>query len=377
MQKTRTERMVSFLLSFGKLHRWAKHIMLACIFVVLGLSYFGRKVSANTKKLTLAGFVVCFFFICSSFAFTNVTENDLVDVSEYMEDAVISLQPTGHIMLYGDDVQKIVLEDHSLTNENVEDVALNDTSYDNFSYDDYDDEEFEMDENEDGEKYTIDDILEQMDSVSFDSEAVSYAESGTTFGKDDWNLLLVNKQHPIPDGVEPELVNIVGDKKCDERVVGELLQMMQAAKEDGVNLMICSAHRSYDYQVMLFQRKITRYMNRGYSYIDAYQLSSQAVTLPGYSEHQLGLAFDIVTPSYVSLNEGFAKTLAGMWLKDNAYKYGFILRYPEGKEFVTGIEFEPWHYRYVGVEAATIIMENEITLEEFIENLEDYVCTPY
>lgn len=371
MQKTLSERMVSTLLSFGKKHKGMKHLMIACIFVVLTITYIFKWICSNTKKLSLTGLIILFFFACSSFSFPSYSQNEMVDVSDYMTDSVISLEATGHIMLLDEEVHKIVNEDpEGLLEEEIELETTEETSLS--------DDDSHQEEEEDAIQFTLEDILAtlQLDEISSEA-AVSYANSGTTFKKDDWNLLLVNKQHPIPDGVEPVLCNIAGDKKCDERVVGELLAMMQAAKDDGVSLMVCSAHRDYDYQVMLFQRKITKYMNRGYSYIDAYQLSSQAVTLPGFSEHQLGLAFDIVTPSYVNLNSGFAKTSAGIWLKENAYKYGFILRYPEGKEFITGIEFEPWHYRYVGVEAATIIMENELTLEEFTDHIEDYACINY
>ena len=89
--------------------------------------------------------------------------------------------------------------------------------------------------------------------------------------------------------------------------------------------------------------------------------------MPNASEHQIGLALDIVTDTYVALNEGFAKTAAGKWLAENSCKYGFILRYPKGKEDITGIEYEPWHFRYVGAEVATLITEQGITLEEFWE----------
>ena len=105
------------------------------------------------------------------------------------------------------------------------------------------------------------------------------------------------------------------------------------------------------------------------SYIEAYRLSSQAVTVPGASEHQIGLALDIICNEYTSLTEGFGDTEAGKWLAENSYRYGFILRYPKGKEYITGIEYEPWHFRYVGVEAATVITKAGITLEEFWEDL--------
>ena len=146
--------------------------------------------------------------------------------------------------------------------------------------------------------------------------------------------------------------------------------MIQAAKETGVNLVIRSPFRTSDRQVYLFDRHMKTYMRKGMSYLEAYQLTSQAVTVPGASEHQVGLALDITCDYYDSLNEGFGDTEAGKWLAENSYKFGFILRYPAGKESITGIEYEPWHFRYVGEEAATVIAQSGITLEEFWE---DYV----
>ena len=145
--------------------------------------------------------------------------------------------------------------------------------------------------------------------------------------------------------------------------------MIQAAKEDGVTLAICSPYRDYDRQVMLFERKVKSYLRQGKSKEEAYELASQTVAIPGTSEHQAGLAFDFISDDYVTLDAGFADCDAGKWLKENGYKYGFILRYPEGKESITDIEFEPWHYRYVGVEAATEIMSQGICLEEYVEQI--------
>ena len=106
-------------------------------------------------------------------------------------------------------------------------------------------------------------------------------------------------------------------------------------------------------------------MNKGMSYLDAYKVASQAVTLPGASEHQVGLAIDIVCDTYQLLDEGFGNTDAGIWLSEHCSEYGFILRYPAGKENITGIEYEPWHFRYVGPDAADVIAKHKITLEEF------------
>ena len=99
--------------------------------------------------------------------------------------------------------------------------------------------------------------------------------------------------------------------------------------------------------------------------MDAYTRAAQAVTVPGTSEHEIGLAIDIVTNGYATLDDGFGETEAGKWLAANSAEYGFILRYPKGKESITGIEYEPWHFRYVGREAASRITEEKICLEEF------------
>ncbi|MCR5402493.1 MAG: M15 family metallopeptidase [Butyrivibrio sp.] len=186
-----------------------------------------------------------------------------------------------------------------------------------------------------------------------------------SFNRDDWKIILVNKQHPIPEGYDFKLGTITGGLKCDERVVSPLKKMISAAKDDGVELYVCSPYRNSERQTMLFDKKVNRYVKNGMSYMDAYRETSQAVTIPGSSEHQIGLAIDFITDNYTALDEGFAKTDAGRWLSENAWKYGFILRYPKAKESITSIEFEPWHYRYVGEEAAEVIAKNNICLEEF------------
>ena len=222
--------------------------------------------------------------------------------------------------------------------------------------------------------FSVDDILENNEYEEREhvvASAETYADY--EFDKNDWRLLLINKQHPVPEDYEVELGNIntmKGVMKCDARIIDDLLSMLQAAKEDGISLQICSPYRDYAYQEMLFERKINLYMGVGYSYMEAYILGSQVVTVPGASEHQLGLALDIVSNTYTALDEGFGDTDAGKWLQEHSREYGFILRYPKGKEYITGIDFEPWHFRYVGVEAATVIMDEGITLEEFVERLE-------
>ena len=210
---------------------------------------------------------------------------------------------------------------------------------------------------------TVDDLMADVDYLE-ESVAID-APKTSVFDPDDWKLLLINKQHPIPETFELHLGVIKGNMQCDERIIPDLVAMFQAAKDDGVDLVVCSPYRDLNRQEMLFERKIKKYMAQGMSYMDAYKTASQAVTVPGASEHQIGLALDIISTTYSTLDEGFGDTKAGQWLAEHSCEYGFILRYPKGKEYVTGIEFEPWHFRYVGIDAAEVISRNGITLEEF------------
>lgn len=197
-------------------------------------------------------------------------------------------------------------------------------------------------------------------------EEVDYSE----FRVGDWRLILVNKQHPIPDDYELKLGSIStprGRMKCDRRIISDLNKMFADAKEDGINLVVCSPYRPSSRQDYLFDKKVKNYIKQGNSYMDAYYLTAQAVTIPGASEHEIGLALDIVSDKYSGLNEGFGASDAGIWLEKHCTEYGFVIRYPLGKESITGIEFEPWHFRYVGKKAAKVMKEQNLCLEEFTE----------
>lgn len=187
------------------------------------------------------------------------------------------------------------------------------------------------------------------------------------FDPGDWRLILINKSHSIPEGYKVPLGNIYGSWLCDERVIPDLLSMLKAARDDGASIYVASPYRTPELQVVLYNNKITKFMNTGMTYLEAYKLAGQAVTIPGTSEHEAGLCFDILSNDYKSLSEGFGLTKSGKWLAENAHYYGFILRYPADKEYITTIEYEPWHFRYVGVEAATVMYNEGLTLEEFWE----------
>lgn len=182
----------------------------------------------------------------------------------------------------------------------------------------------------------------------------------------DWKLVLVNDRNSISADFEPELEEVQGAYKMDVRVAPIMRQMIADAKGQGVELLVCSAYRPYSSQQRNFEASVARYMQGGYSREQAEAETLRLIAAPGSSEHQTGLAADIVTPAYQSLDDGYAETDAARWLKANAADYGFILRYPADKTDLTHIDFEPWHYRYVGEEAAGEIMSRGICLEEYL-----------
>ncbi|MBQ7583007.1 MAG: M15 family metallopeptidase [Lachnospiraceae bacterium] len=183
----------------------------------------------------------------------------------------------------------------------------------------------------------------------------------------DWSLILINKDHLIPDDYTFELATITDSVTADVRCAGALVDMIKDAKHEGVYLYVLSPYRDLERQTYVFNRKVDALMAEGHGYDEAYKLAAEVVAPPGTSEHQIGLAFDFVTDGYWKLDQGFAYTEGGKWLAEHAREYGFILRYPKGKEDITTIEFEPWHYRYVGVKAAKEIERLGLTLEEYDE----------
>lgn len=185
--------------------------------------------------------------------------------------------------------------------------------------------------------------------------------------EEEWQLILVNSDYAIDQSFKPELSEVQNGYLMDKRVVGNAQRMIQDAREQGVELLVCSGYRSYESQQQHFDSSVQSLKNSGYTEAAAIASTQQLIARPGTSEHQTGLALDIVTPSYQGLDDGYAETDAAKWLLKHAAEYGFILRYPKDKEEITKISFEPWHYRYVGKQAATEIMEEGICLEEYFE----------
>lgn len=145
--------------------------------------------------------------------------------------------------------------------------------------------------------------------------------------------------------------------------------MLKAGIKEGLTFEICSSYRDMKRQKELFEEDVEALIRQGYSYQEAYDEVAKETMPPGCSEHSTGLAFDIVAFDYQMLDEKQANTDESIWLRKHCAEYGFILRYPEGKEDITGISYESWHFRYVGKEAAQYIMQEGITLEEYLEKV--------
>ncbi|MDR1260395.1 MAG: M15 family metallopeptidase [Oscillospiraceae bacterium] len=185
-----------------------------------------------------------------------------------------------------------------------------------------------------------------------------------------WNLILVNYNHPIDNNYINNIVLKPINKSkqlVDERILNYVNQMLEDSKKDGIDLLVCSGFRSIKRQTWLFNTQVEREMANGKSREAAEEGTASWIARPYTSEHHTGLALDIVTPSYQTLNEGFFETDAYTWLKANCTKYGFIIRYQAGKEEITKVNPEPWHVRFVGAECADAIKKTNQCLEEYLD----------
>lgn len=185
---------------------------------------------------------------------------------------------------------------------------------------------------------------------------------------DDWRMMLVNQWNPLPEGFEVDTVEVERGYRFDRRAADKLTAMLDGCRDAGLRPLICSAYRSQDYQTGLFEKQVRKQEANGLSGEDAVQAAGEVVAVPGTSEHQLGLAADICSMDYQLLDEGQEQTPEYQWLREHCAEYGFILRYPPDTTAITGIIYEPWHFRYVGEEAAAYIMEQGITLEEYLQD---------
>lgn len=180
-------------------------------------------------------------------------------------------------------------------------------------------------------------------------------------GEGAWSLLLVNRDHPLPEDYQVETTQLSNGQSVDKRIYPALQAMFDGARADGVYPIVASGYRTAEKQQSLMEEKIASFEAEGYSHAKAQEKAEDWVALPGTSEHQTGLAVDINADGVHSAGYEVYD-----WLDQNAHRYGFIRRYPPDKTDVTGISNEPWHYRYVGVTAAAELQRLDLCLEEYL-----------
>lgn len=208
---------------------------------------------------------------------------------------------------------------------------------------------------------------EQVQEITYEQEVEDVLRIPFNVDTEEVKYVLVNDSTPLSQCYQPDLVETRNGKLIHKEIKASLERMIDDAKEEGFELIICSAYRDYEKQANLVQESIRKHMKAGYDYKDAYFQAKRYLEMVGRSEHHTGLAVDLVGVEYQALDEGQANTPESKWLNEHACKYGFILRYPKDKEEITGIMYESWHFRYVGEEAAVFMKENQLCLEEFLD----------
>ena len=218
----------------------------------------------------------------------------------------------------------------------------------------------------------VEELYNTISDEKTDNKPENKKEKDIDSSTSDWELLLVNKNHKVPEGYSMELEEVETVHKVDKRITVALNQMLNDARKQGLSPIICSSYRTNAKQKQLYNNKIKEYKRLGYNNAEAEELASYWVAIPGTGEHETGLAVDIVSKNYQILDEKQEETDVQKWLMENSYKYGFTLRYPTDKREITMINYEPWHYRYVGIDNATYMKEHEMCLEEFIDYLKQF-----
>lgn len=192
----------------------------------------------------------------------------------------------------------------------------------------------------------------------------------------DWNLVLVNRFNQLEADIPFEQQFIEDGFIVDARIATELESMLADGRGQGLEFIVVSTYRTLSQQQANYDSVYQSYLNKGNDHDEAVKLTEEYIALPNASEHSTGLAIDLTEPDLYQqgesgLVEAFDQTEEGQWLYENAADYGFVLRYPKGKEAITIINYESWHFRYVGVENAQYMTEHELTLEEYVELLEN------
>lgn len=189
---------------------------------------------------------------------------------------------------------------------------------------------------------------------------------------DNPNLIIVNQQHPIQKELKFERF-LIGKETINTSIINSLSRLFSEAEKNGFRFTLVSGYRSIAYQKNLFDQSVQRHRDAGYSLEQAQNMTLSYSQMPGSSEHHTGLAVDIIDTAFLNdrqdLYDDVDQLISQQWLIDHAVDYGFILRYPKTKVNWTGINYEPWHFRFVGQENAIYMTKNGLSLEEYIEDL--------
>lgn len=229
--------------------------------------------------------------------------------------------------------------------------------------------------NNDNDPSNISEITSGTDNVEPSAEATVFAPVSSN-KEEDWALYVIGNNNPLPSDFSVEIKTVSGERTLDKRCADYAILMLNDANDQGVGLYVASAYRSVQYQETNLQNYINKLMAQGYTKEDATKQAHREIAQPGCSEHNAGLALDIISNDYwvshSELDESFELLPQFKWLIENSWKYGFILSYPKGKEEITGFIYEPWHYRFVGLEHAKKIQEIYETTGEHI-SLNEYI----
>ena len=235
----------------------------------------------------------------------------------------------------------------------------------------------------DGKRYYLDDsgVLQtgwlELNGQTYYLQADGAAAQGKTvvgtrthyFTSTGAKVVMANPWNFIPADYTLDLVDAEDGYIVDRACRDALMQMLQDCRAAGYNARITSAYRRNSTQIQLYNNKVWYFLDLGYDEATARTEAAKIIAVPGTSEHELGLAVDLVDNGYWVLDEAQERTPAQKWLMEHCWEYGFILRYPNGKTQYTGIIYEPWHYRYVGVELAMELKETGLCLEEYFAQL--------
>ena len=190
----------------------------------------------------------------------------------------------------------------------------------------------------------------------------------------DWNLILVNQSNQLTEDLNFEFYTASSGETIDARVAEDFEEMIAAGEAEGLPFVFVSGYRTFAYQEQIYRNVYSGHLNNGHSEAEAEELTEQFIAIPGTSEHMTGLALDITDPALYHLENGlvteFEETATAQWLYKNAANYGFILRYPRGKEGIIDVNYEAWHFRYVGRENAQYMVRNNLALEEYVALLQ-------